>query len=497
MKPFEQMYKFSEFHSSVLTDAELEARPMVLLLGQYSTGKTTFIRYLVGKDVPGQHIGPEPTTDRFVAVMNGPDERVVPGNAACVQTDKPFQGLSKFGTAFLSKFQISQLPSPLLERISLIDTPGVLSGEKQRIGRTYDFTQITSWFAERCDMILLLFDAHKLDISDEFKRAIEALKGHDDKIRVVLNKSDMVSAQQLMRVYGALMWALGKVVKTPEVVRVYLGSFWDQPLQNPETKALLESEMKDLLSDLRALPRNAAIRKINELIKRARLAKVHAHLISHLRSEMPFMFGKDSKQKELIDKLDDVYRKVQHQYQLPMGDFPDIDQFRERLRLNDLSTFPKLDPAQMAMFESALSQDIPRLMQKFPVTGAVPKLPGTQQNPFSPDADADPTEASDWDWAVVVASRPEYTSQFNALSTSGPTGKISGKAIRPTLLQSNLPNELLAKLWSLADIDRDGSLDLDEFSLIMHLIKLVQRGAPVPDTLPGTLVPPSKRTVLG
>ncbi len=44
------------------------------------------------------------------------------------------------------------------------------------------------WFAERVDRIILLFDAHKLDISDEFRRSIEALKGHDDKIRIVLNK---------------------------------------------------------------------------------------------------------------------------------------------------------------------------------------------------------------------------------------------------------------------------------------------------------------------
>jgi len=65
-------------------------------------------------------------------------------------------------------------------------------------------------------MILLLFDAHKLDISDELKVVIDSLKGHDDKIRVVLNKADMIGSQQLMRVYGALMWSIGKVVKAPE-----------------------------------------------------------------------------------------------------------------------------------------------------------------------------------------------------------------------------------------------------------------------------------------
>lgn len=46
---------------------------------------------------------------------------------------------------------------------------GVLSGEKQRIERTYDFIQVCGWFAARCDLILLLFDPYKLDISDEFK----------------------------------------------------------------------------------------------------------------------------------------------------------------------------------------------------------------------------------------------------------------------------------------------------------------------------------------
>ena len=41
------------------------------------------------------------------------------------------------------------------------------------------------WFAERADRIILLFDAHKLDISDEFKQAIMSVREHDDKIRLV------------------------------------------------------------------------------------------------------------------------------------------------------------------------------------------------------------------------------------------------------------------------------------------------------------------------
>jgi len=78
--PVEQTFMFNRFYSPLMTDSEFDSKPMVLLIGQYSTGKTTFIRYLLGCDFPNQRIGPEPTTDRFVAVIGGEEERVLPGN---------------------------------------------------------------------------------------------------------------------------------------------------------------------------------------------------------------------------------------------------------------------------------------------------------------------------------------------------------------------------------------------------------------------------------
>ncbi|KAE8728697.1 EH domain-containing protein 1 [Hibiscus syriacus] len=323
LKPLEATYRFNDFVSPSLTNSDFDAKPMVMLLGQYSTGKTTFIKHLLQCDYPGAHIGPEPTTDRFVVVMSGPDERSIPGNTIAVQADLPYGGLTTFGGAFLSKFECSQMPHPLLDQITFVDTPGVLSGEKQRTQRSYDFTGVISWFAAKCDLILLLFDPHKLDISDEFKRVISCLRGNDDKIRVVLNKAHQVDTQQLMRVYGALMWSLGKVLNTPEVVRVYIGSFNDK--HNNEAgidqlgQDLFEKEQDDLLKDLLDIPRKACDRRINEFVKRARAAKINAYIISHLKKEMPSMMGKAKAQQRLIDNLQDEFAKENGLLFVPKG----------------------------------------------------------------------------------------------------------------------------------------------------------------------------------
>ncbi len=38
--PLEDTYHFHDFHSPALEDADFDNKPMVLLVGQYSTGKT-------------------------------------------------------------------------------------------------------------------------------------------------------------------------------------------------------------------------------------------------------------------------------------------------------------------------------------------------------------------------------------------------------------------------------------------------------------------------
>ena len=145
LQPIEKQYFFSKFNISEILESEMDAKPTILLIGQYSTGKTTFIRNLIEMDYPEMHIGPEPTTDRFIAVVHGNDTKVIKGNALTGVTDLPFAGLGTFGASFLNKFCAAVVPAPLLKDVNIIDTPGVLSGEKQRTSR-YEFANCGSVF---------------------------------------------------------------------------------------------------------------------------------------------------------------------------------------------------------------------------------------------------------------------------------------------------------------------------------------------------------------
>jgi len=512
LKPLEDAYKFHDFHSPPLDDADFDAKPMILLVGQYSTGKTTFIKYLLESEFPGMRIGPEPTTDCFIIISKGDEdsttgninEGIIPGNALVVDKTKPFRALSSFGNNFLSRLQCSQMDNPVLDSISIIDSPGILSGEKQRVNRGYDFSKVLTWFAERVDRIILLFDAHKLDISDEFHEALNAVKGYDDKIRVVLNKSDQVNTQQLMRVYGALMWSLGKVITTPEVVRVYIGSFWDQPFLHSENRALFEAESGDLFGDLQSLPRNAALRKLNDLIKRARLAKVHCFIISHLHDNMPAMFGKEKAKAKLIANLQQTYTELSKAHGISPGDFPDVRKMQELLKDADFSKFQSLRETYLKKVDVMLGKEIPELMKMIQKEEAAANLKEKDQpsikggalgglidNPFGTGYGRGVDEGRDEDDWVCLKDKPKYDRIFNDLNPVN--GKVSGSTAKNEMVKSKLPNSVLGKIWKLADHDKDGYLDDEEFSLAMHLIKVKLENNELPTRLPDHLVPPSQR----
>ncbi|XP_024278990.1 epidermal growth factor receptor substrate 15-like 1 isoform X5 [Oncorhynchus tshawytscha] len=94
-------------------------------------------------------------------------------------------------------------------------------------------------------------------------------------------------------------------------------------------------------------------------------------------------------------------------------------------------------------------------------------------------------------WAV----RPEEKSKFDGIfeSLAPVSGLLSGDKVKPVLINSKLPLDVLGKVWDLSDIDKDGHLDRDEFAVAMHLVYRALEKEPVPSVLPSSLIPPNKR----
>ncbi|CAL8253775.1 unnamed protein product [Merluccius merluccius] len=99
--------------------------------------------------------------------------------------------------------------------------------------------------------------------------------------------------------------------------------------------------------------------------------------------------------------------------------------------------------------------------------------------------------AMDIPWVVKAEEKMKFDAIFDSLSPVG--GFLTGDKVKPVLLNSKLPVDVLGRVWELSDIDRDGMLDRDEFAVAMYLVYRALEGEPVPMSLPPPLVAPSKR----
>ncbi|KAI1883029.1 hypothetical protein AGOR_G00241030 [Albula goreensis] len=94
-------------------------------------------------------------------------------------------------------------------------------------------------------------------------------------------------------------------------------------------------------------------------------------------------------------------------------------------------------------------------------------------------------------WAVRLEEKGKFDGIFESLSPVN--GLLSGEKVKPVLINSKLPLDVLGRVWDLSDIDKDGHLDRDEFAVAMHLVYRALEKESVPSTLPASLIPPSKR----
>ncbi|GMR36955.1 hypothetical protein PMAYCL1PPCAC_07150 [Pristionchus mayeri] len=93
-------------------------------------------------------------------------------------------------------------------------------------------------------------------------------------------------------------------------------------------------------------------------------------------------------------------------------------------------------------------------------------------------------------WGISPTDQAKYDAIFDSLQPEN--GRLPGGKVRPVLLNSGLNPNMLAKIWELADQDKDGFLDRVEMNVALHLVYRALQGEAVPRSLPDHLIHPTK-----
>ncbi|XP_065392977.1 sarcalumenin isoform X2 [Macaca fascicularis] len=376
IKPLEQSYKYNELRQHEITDGEITSKPMVLFLGPWSVGKSTMINYLLGLENTRYQLytGAEPTTSEFTVLMHGPKLKTIEGIVMAADSARSFSPLEKFGQNFLEKLIGIEVPHKLLERVTFVDTPGIIENRKQQ-ERGYPFNDVCQWFIDRADLIFVVFDPTKLDVGLELEMLFRQLKGRESQIRIILNKADNLATQMLMRVYGALFWSLAPLINVTEPPRVYVSSFWPQEYKPDTHQELFLQEEISLLEDLNQVIENRLENKIAFIRQHAIRVRIHALLVDRYlqtyKDKMTFFSDGELVFKDIVEDPDKFYifKTILAKTNVSKFDLPNREAYKDFFGINPISSFKLLSQQCSYMggcflekIERAITQELPGLL---------------------------------------------------------------------------------------------------------------------------------------
>jgi GTPase SAR1 family protein len=228
LTPVAMRYGYSE----VPLETNIKWRPQVLVLGNYSSGKSTLINEFLG--IEAQGTGQAPTDDSFTIITfdeNEPEDAPIrvtdqrDGKFLLNDPEYPFDTLKKHGQRFASHFKLKKINSPFLQNLAIIDTPGMLDSISER-DRGYNYQDVIGDFAQIADLVLVLFDPHKAGTVREAHTSLRdtlPAKTFEDRVLYVLNRIDeCASMTDLLRVYGTLCWNLSQITGRKDIPMIHL-----------------------------------------------------------------------------------------------------------------------------------------------------------------------------------------------------------------------------------------------------------------------------------
>lgn len=375
--PLESLYKYQDISNRHVSDAELFGTPLVLLVGPYSTGKSSFINYLLGIEHTKRALktGTPPSHGVFRVVQYGKTDAELGGTALSAHWS--FTSLQKFGQNFVDQLQGRALNVPLLKKVTFVEAPGIL--EMRRPGeRLYPFNDVVQWFIDRADLILVMFDYTKLDAGYELEAVLDQLKGREAQTRILLNKADQVPSEELIKVQGSLFWNLSPLLGVSSPPTVYAGSFTSQPYRSGAPAKLFQAQEEAMLTDLASAINSRVENRIAIARRHAVRVRNHAQMVdSYLTTffrNKGFLTSKHKLAEDIIENPHtyNIYEGMSLLTNISRYDLPDPEVYRDFFRVHNLYDFQTLKATcsyfrgcPLTKIDEAISTDLPELLERY------------------------------------------------------------------------------------------------------------------------------------
>lgn len=394
IKPLETLYKYRDLSNRHFGDPEILSKPLVLFMGPWSGGKSSIINYLLDNEynTTSLRTGAEPSPAYFNILMWGEESEMLDGTQ--LAADWTFSGLQKFGQGLEERLKGLKLPSKLLEKINIVEIPGILEVRKQ-VSRVFPFNDACQWFIDRADIIFLVYDPSKLDVGPETEAILDQLKGREYQTRIILNKADQVKSEELMRVQGALIWNLSPLMSSAQPPIMYLTSLWSRPYEDGAPIRLLQAQERSFLRDIRTAFDKRIENKIASARRFAVRVRNHAkmvdcYLTTYYNHKSVFA-NKKLVSDQIIDHPQEyhIYEGLSTLTNISRYDLPDPDVYRDFFHLNPLYEFQQLSATctyfrgcPINRLDVAIAYDFPELVGKYKklVETALANVPNSTGN---------------------------------------------------------------------------------------------------------------------
>lgn len=158
----------------------------VMLMGNHSAGKSSFINWYVEEHI--QRTGVAIETQGFSFVTSGRKRESLTGNAT-LHLYPHFKPLQEFRG--VSEYLSTEICTSRQKRFSLVtfvDSPGLVDGDMKY---PFDVDEVILWLGDLCDLILVFFDPMGQALCKRTLNIVESLnEKHGDRLRFYLSKAD-------------------------------------------------------------------------------------------------------------------------------------------------------------------------------------------------------------------------------------------------------------------------------------------------------------------